>query len=79
MGFYELLRKILEHTEKNYSIITAIWKVFSILLEYCCQTDYRTLIQEIERKHNAAVEKREAEFIQKFNDQATNEKILKDN
>jgi len=37
------------------------------------------LIQEIERKHNAAIEKREAEFIQKFNDQATNEKILKDN
>jgi len=36
MGFYELLRKVLAHTEKNYSIITAIWRVFSILLEFCC-------------------------------------------
>jgi hypothetical protein len=44
VGFYELIKKCLAHTGKKYTIITAIWKVFSILLEYCCRTDYRMLI-----------------------------------
>ena len=47
VGFYELVKKCLEHTEKKYTIVTAIWKVFSILLEYCCRTDYRMLISEV--------------------------------
>lgn len=47
VGFYELIKKCLEHTEKKYTIVTALWKVFSILLEYCCRTDYRMLISEI--------------------------------
>lgn len=44
VGFYELLNKCLQHTDKKYTVITALWKVFSILLEYCCRTDYRMLI-----------------------------------
>ena len=51
VGFYELIKSILEHTGKKYTIITAIWKVFSILLEYCCRTDYRQLISEISREY----------------------------
>lgn len=51
VGFYELMKKCLEHTEKKYTIITALWKVFSILLEYCCQTDYKMLISEIAKTH----------------------------
>ena len=47
VGFYELIKKCLEHTSKNVTIITAIWKVFSILLEYCCHTDYNMLITRI--------------------------------
>ena len=47
VGFYELIRNLLKHTEKKYTMITSIWKVFAILLEYCCRTDYRMLIQEI--------------------------------
>lgn len=51
VGFYELIKKCLAHTGKKYTIITAIWKVFSILLEYCCRTDYRMLIQEISKEY----------------------------
>ena len=40
VGFYELIKKCLCHTQNKYSVITDIWKVFSILLEYCCKTDY---------------------------------------
>ena len=39
VGFYELIRKCLQHTEKKYTIVTSIWKVYSILLKYCCRTD----------------------------------------
>ena len=44
VGFYELIKKCLQHTKNKYTIIIAMWKVFSILLEYCCRTDYRMLI-----------------------------------
>ena len=56
VGFYELIKKCLAQTSKKYTIITKIWKVFSILLEYCCRTDYRMLISEISKEHDAAME-----------------------
>ena len=56
VGFFELLRKILSATSKNYALITSIWKVYQILLEYSCKTDYRTLIAEINEKHNETLE-----------------------
>lgn len=40
VGFHELIKKVLQHTEKKYTLITNIWKVFAVLLEYCCRTDY---------------------------------------
>lgn len=79
VGFYELIKKCLQHTEKKYSIITAIWKVFSILLEYCCKTDYRMLISEISKEHKEESDRLEREFQQKFNEQAENERRLKSN
>jgi len=53
--------------------------VFSILLEYCCKTDYRMLISEISKEHKDEIEKLEREFQTKFNEQAENERILKEN
>lgn len=44
VGFYELISKCLKHCDKKVTIITNIWKVFAILLEYCCRTDYCMLI-----------------------------------
>ena len=79
VGFYELIKKCLQHTERKYSIITAIWKVFSILLEYCCKTDYRMLISEISKEHKEELDRLESEFQKKFNEQAENERRLKSN
>jgi hypothetical protein len=47
VGFYELISKCLQHTDRKFTIITNVWKVFSILLEYCCRTDYMMLITKI--------------------------------
>lgn len=74
VGFYELIKKCLEHTEKKYTIITAIWRVFSILLEYCCRTDYRMLISEIEQEHEKKISALQKTYQQKFQEQATKEK-----
>ena len=40
IGFYELLKKSVKHSPEKLVVTTAIWKVFAILLEYCCKTDY---------------------------------------
>jgi hypothetical protein len=52
-GFFEMLKKVLDQSENNFSIITQIWKVFQVLLEYSCKTDYKIMmatIREVPRK-----------------------------
>ena len=60
-------------------MITNIWKVFAILLEYCCKTDYRMLISEISKEHKAELENLDKEYAKKSEEQANNEKVLKEN
>ncbi len=67
VGFYELIKKSLSYTGKRYAIITNLWKVFAILLEYCSKSDYRLLISEISRQHKEQVEKMEIEYNEKLN------------
>ncbi len=79
VGFYELIKKCLQHTEKKYTLITNVWKVFAVLLEYCCRTDYQMLISEISRNQKTEIERLESDYQQKFLEQANNEKVLRDN
>ena len=44
VGFYDLVKGIMEHSKGKQIVVMNIWKVFGILLEYCCRTDYRMLI-----------------------------------
>ncbi len=66
VGFYELIKKCLQHTEKKYTLITNVWKVFAILLEYCCRTDYRMLISEISKENKAEMENMDRVYQAKF-------------
>jgi len=59
-------------------LITSVWKVFAILLEYCCRTDYRMLISEISKEHKNEIEKLDRDYQAKFQEQANHEKILRD-
>ena len=79
VGFYELIKDCLKYTDKRYSIITNIWKVFAILLEYCCRTDYRMLISEISKEHKQRLEQLDRDYQKKAEEQANNEKVLKEN
>ena len=49
VGFYELLNKLARHTRSKTSLIAAIWRVYSILLEYWWKTDYSMMISEISK------------------------------
>ena len=62
IGFYQLILKVLEHTEKKYSIVTGIWKVFAILLEYCCQLDYQMIITTLNLEKREELEQLENEY-----------------
>ena len=44
LGFFEIINKCLEHSPSNSIIVTRLWKVFAVLLEYCCWTDYEMMI-----------------------------------
>lgn len=40
IGFYEMILKCTQHAKNKYSILSSLWKVFQILLEYCCKSNY---------------------------------------
>ena len=63
VGWYELLKKCLEHTGNRYTVIANLWKVYCILLEYCCRSDYKMLIQEITKVHKDEIETMEAKYL----------------
>ena len=44
LGFYEVLHKIFKHCEYKNSILSNIWKVYALLLEFCCKSNYQTMI-----------------------------------
>mgnify|MGYP006893256872 CR=1 FL=1 len=44
VGFYNMISKVIQHSKQKYFLITRIWKVFSVILEYCCLTDYKMMI-----------------------------------
>lgn len=46
MGFNTLLKEI---GCKNMNLRKTLWKVFAILLEYCSEGDFESMIAEIER------------------------------
>lgn len=62
IGFYELILKVLEHTNKKYSIVTSIWKVFAILLEYCCKLDYEMIITTLNLEKREELDQLENEY-----------------
>lgn len=34
VGFYDLIVRCMEHSEKNHILVASIWQVFAILIEY---------------------------------------------
>jgi chromosome segregation ATPase len=79
IGFYQLILKVLEHTDNKYSIVTGIWKVFAILLEYCCQLDYQMIITTLNLEKREELEQLENEYKARIILMEENEKNLLEN
>jgi hypothetical protein len=79
IGFYEMLQKCLHHAENKYIVLSCVWKVFSILLEYCCKSNYQMLISKLSKEHKEELERLEKEFTEHVSRLTENEKNLKDN
>jgi len=41
------MKKALKHSGKKSDVVKNIWRVFAVLLENACKSDYRLLINEI--------------------------------
>jgi hypothetical protein len=79
VGFYEMLEKMLMHSKMKYSLCTRVWKVFAVLLEYCCVTDYKMMISKINKSHDEEVKILNSGFSDKQQEYIDNEKILHQN
>lgn len=77
LGFYEMLHKSLSHAQNQSTIQTQLWKVFSILLEYCCQQNYTMLVKKIQNQHSSEIEKLEKDFNDAEERMFENERTLK--
>lgn len=66
IGFYQLIRTLVKDATNNFVLVSKIWKVYIILLEYWNKTDYKTLIEKLSNKYNKQVKDIENHFHQQF-------------
>ncbi len=55
VGFFDLLKGVtayLLESVNHYNYQTRIWKVYQILLEYACKTDYEMVTTQLEREYD---------------------------
>lgn len=79
VGFYEMLREAIGTAKNRPAIISNFWKVFSILLEYCCKHDYRMQIAEITQRHTEEKDELEKEIRERQTEFLEKEGLLKNN
>ena len=79
VGFYEMIKACLGSCKNRPALTSNLWKVYSILLEYCCKHDYKMQIQEITQRHTEQVFELESEIQQKKQEFLEKEGMLKSN
>lgn len=78
IGFYEMILRCVQHAKNKYSIMSSLWKVYQILLEYCCKSNYQMLIAKISNEHKTQIDNLEDEFNKEILNLNNNEKSLKE-
>jgi hypothetical protein len=72
IGFNEMLKTILSHSKDKVGLTSSVWKVFSVLLEYWCKSDYKAIINEQEDQHEkilSDLEKRHDNTFKEFGEE----------
>ena len=78
IGFYEMIQKAVQHAKNKYSVLSSLWKVFQILLEYCCKSNYQMMVAKISTEHSNRLEEMQQEFFAEIQQLNANEKTLKE-
>lgn len=78
IGFYEMLQRCLHHAENKFTQLSSLWKVFAILLEYCCKSNYQMLISKLSKEHKEELERIETQFNDHIGRLTENERNLKE-
>ena len=52
-----MLNDVVKHSPNPGSIISSIWKVFAVLLEFCNHKDYRQVLQKNQIDHLGEIAK----------------------
>ena len=51
LGFHQFVHNITKDLPDSFNVMTAIWKVFLILLEYCNKVDYDLMLNKVSSRH----------------------------
>jgi len=78
VGFSELIKTSLEHSDNNYILIANIWKVFSILLEYSGKSEYQLMVSKMGEAHRQQIEEANEKFDLKLLKYIMNERELRE-
>ena len=66
VGYFEVVRSIVKgymREDGNKGVyISKIWRVFMILLEYACKTDYQMITSQLEKDHHDKVNEMELKY-----------------
>ena len=73
-----MVHKCLTHAKNKYTMLSSVWKVFSILLEYCCKSNYQMMISKISTEHQQQMADKEKNFNLELNLLNSHEKDLKE-
>lgn len=68
----------MEHSNQNHTLVSSIWKVFAILIEYCCKSDYTMLISSLAVEHKKELDRINTDFAEKYDKFTELEKFLRD-
>jgi hypothetical protein len=76
VGFNELLKTILGHSKNKTGLITSIWKVFAILMEYWWKIDYQALVNQLWDKHKEEIKELDKSYDDKIKEMSEEIKEL---
>lgn len=79
VGFYDLIVRCMEHSNQNHALVSSIWKVFAILIEYCCKSDYTMLISSLAVEHKKELDRINSDFAERVDKFSNIESTLRKN
>lgn len=58
IGFYDVANEMVSHTKDKLAIMSNIWIVFNVLMEYCCRTEYETILSKLTQQYKNQMDKK---------------------